>query len=404
MTQHYWVGVVLAGMLTALPVSAGMLTNACDAHGGTNCALPSYGRSLTCTDGTIITALSFDDVCSNTERSVTVRSAEEFALILSALDSSRGEGIAAIRARVAAEQGRMAVDYALRRILLIQQLTMAGKSFQVDGDAKEQVTRLDAELKDQQKKLEEAGQLLIKELHDRVDWFKRTVSVKTLSVNSTTTVSGPRAEGVYEGTFSMDTCPEYAERTAAGCTCASGFMAYQNRCIVATSYCLIRFANQATWSEQKKTCECSDGYIMDPFKKECVSNFIYCTDRYGDSARWENQNFKCGCVPGTSLSPKTGKCTSFYDLRAEEDARAKQAQQTLASSASSQNVIPATSAYFLGKPKTRADVLKCKVIVNRLAKLYYLSTSAYIKTMRLTDKECIANESDAVKLKYRKVK
>ncbi|OGL78369.1 hypothetical protein A3E39_02610 [Candidatus Uhrbacteria bacterium RIFCSPHIGHO2_12_FULL_60_25] len=60
--------------------------------------------------------------------------------------------------------------------------------------------------------------------------------------------------------------------------------------------------------------------------------------------------------------------------------------------------------YFLGTPRSRADILNCKVVADTKMKRYWLRGHTAIETMSLKNKACVASEADAKKAKYQKVK
>ncbi len=63
-----------------------------------------------------------------------------------------------------------------------------------------------------------------------------------------------------------------------------------------------------------------------------------------------------------------------------------------------------TPVYFVGVPKTYAQLLSCRVVGNGASKIYHLQGSQWIKTMNLKNKSCFGTETAAKAKGYRKSK
>ncbi len=63
-----------------------------------------------------------------------------------------------------------------------------------------------------------------------------------------------------------------------------------------------------------------------------------------------------------------------------------------------------TPAYFVGVPKTYAQLLSCRIVGNGASKIYHLQGSRWIKTMNLKSKTCFGTEATAKAKGYRKSK
>lgn len=60
--------------------------------------------------------------------------------------------------------------------------------------------------------------------------------------------------------------------------------------------------------------------------------------------------------------------------------------------------------YFVGVPKTYAQLLSCRIVGNGASKIYHLQGSRWIKTMNLKSKTCFGTETAAKAKGYRKSK
>ncbi len=63
-----------------------------------------------------------------------------------------------------------------------------------------------------------------------------------------------------------------------------------------------------------------------------------------------------------------------------------------------------TSDYFVGIPKTRADLNNCLIVGNYTSHIYHLKGSKYIKGMVLKKKKCFSTEIEAKDAGFRKSK
>lgn len=61
-------------------------------------------------------------------------------------------------------------------------------------------------------------------------------------------------------------------------------------------------------------------------------------------------------------------------------------------------------AYFVGTPRSYAQLLSCRVVGNGASKIYHLRGSRWIKTMNLKSKTCFGTEAAAKARGYRKSK
>lgn len=66
-------------------------------------------------------------------------------------------------------------------------------------------------------------------------------------------------------------------------------------------------------------------------------------------------------------------------------------------------VVKATT-YFVGTPKTYAQLFNCRIVGNGASKIYHLRGSRFIKTMNLKSKTCFETEAAAKAKGYRKSK
>lgn len=62
------------------------------------------------------------------------------------------------------------------------------------------------------------------------------------------------------------------------------------------------------------------------------------------------------------------------------------------------------SGYFVGIPKTRADLNNCLIVGNYTSYIYHLKGSKYIKGMVLKSKKCFSTETEAKDAGFRKSK
>lgn len=60
--------------------------------------------------------------------------------------------------------------------------------------------------------------------------------------------------------------------------------------------------------------------------------------------------------------------------------------------------------YFVGTPKTYAQLFNCRVVGNGASKIYHLRGSRFIKSMNLKSKTCFETEASAKMKGYRKSK
>lgn len=60
--------------------------------------------------------------------------------------------------------------------------------------------------------------------------------------------------------------------------------------------------------------------------------------------------------------------------------------------------------YFVGTPKTYAQLFNCRIVGNGASKIYHLQGSRFIKTMNLKGKTCFETEAAAKAKGYRKSK
>ncbi len=63
-----------------------------------------------------------------------------------------------------------------------------------------------------------------------------------------------------------------------------------------------------------------------------------------------------------------------------------------------------TPSVFTGFPKTRRQLLSCRVVGNYKSMIYHTKGSRFIRGMNLKNKECFAAEPDAVRKGFRKAK
>lgn len=63
-----------------------------------------------------------------------------------------------------------------------------------------------------------------------------------------------------------------------------------------------------------------------------------------------------------------------------------------------------TPTYFVGTPKTYAQLFNCRVVGNGASKIYHLQGSHFIKSMNLRNKTCFGTEAAAQAKGYRRSK
>ena len=63
-----------------------------------------------------------------------------------------------------------------------------------------------------------------------------------------------------------------------------------------------------------------------------------------------------------------------------------------------------TSDYFVGTPKTRAELNSCYIVGNYTSHIYHLKGSKFIKGMVLKNKKCFSTETEAKDVGFKKSK
>lgn len=117
--------------------------------------------------------------------------------------------------------------------------------------------------------------------------------------------------------------------------------------------------------------------------------------------RWHS----CPSDSGSYVCGDTGYCSgcgnNYYCKNGVYNPGWQKAQTSVPETVQTDTV---KSDYFVGKPKTYSQLYSCKIVGNKISKIYHLKGSVYIKKMNLKSKECFANESDAIAKGYRKAK
>jgi hypothetical protein len=208
-------------------------------------------------------------------------------------------------------------------------------------------------------------------------------------------------------------CPDFSSVRGndAFCSCNDGFFGVLSTCTVAPVYCSIRYGSAAEWDAYKKSCSCKTGYGFDPARGSCISLFEECTQRLGVQAVLSSG--RCVCNEGAALDPVTGKCESklVIEARGTQSSVAPRINTSSSSPATggeSASVPPKAAAstprYFIGKPKSKQDLLNCSIVGVTANKRYYMRGHASIKSMTISGKECFATEAAAKLKRYVRVK
>lgn len=117
----------------------------------------------------------------------------------------------------------------------------------------------------------------------------------------------------------------------------------------------------------------------------------------------DSGSYTCGDTGYCSACPNNYYCkNSSY----EPGWQSKSTKITNDPVASKKTVsVPANAPqYYIGTPRTRSDLLNCKIVGNYSSMIYHLRGSSYIKTMIPKNKYCFLTETEARDKGLRKAK
>lgn len=111
----------------------------------------------------------------------------------------------------------------------------------------------------------------------------------------------------------------------------------------------------------------------------------------------------CGCCDGSGLS---ATCAPYYpQCSAPAPAKAvAPISQPVIQKSQATPIKKSVSNSFVGIPRSKEDLLNCKIVGNSSGMIYYLQGNAVIKKMTVAKKKCFAGEAEAKRFGFRKAK
>lgn len=345
---------IAACFLFQAPLALGATgQGACSWHGGVNCSAGSdYDGSVICKDGWRDSSVGYRDVCMD---SCSSGYTPEYLQTLLKCYSDRN---------------------AQSRILDLQRNALVNARF--NGVYTQTPEQLQALTEEQKKAIQsrDNNQLMV--------LLSEVTALMDSNKNACQTVEDLKPVFCKDFLRSISpACPSNASLINNACTCDVGYTWNGNACVTYMQACQASFGVNSygvLGRDGKADCYCIEGFQWNSARTNCEP-----TPTCSQNATL----VKGDCVCNTGFKWNTQRTACEGDV------------PSFSVASSSAAAVPAAVVWA---PKSKADMLRCRVVGNKSNKLYYLQGSKFVKSASHAGKICFKDEIEAKKAKYKKAK